>query len=157
MNKIVTSNQKAAERHNKWDKINDRKMEAQLTFRFINDFSDSHLGTWNRNFVQEATLMLMSYRSPSRWTDSKFLCNLFTPETIQPDANNVNSLWGQRVLVSHTLDLEGIPTAYIKSMQYCLRSQFYDKADIFRCILTFTSGRVSSWGTSAFPAEGRPL
>jgi len=45
LNKIVTSNQKAAERHNKWDKINDRKMEAQLTFRFINDdFSDFHLG-----------------------------------------------------------------------------------------------------------------
>lgn len=46
LNKTVTSNQKAAAQHNKWDKIDDRKMEAQLTIRFINDnFSDSHLGT----------------------------------------------------------------------------------------------------------------
>lgn len=46
LNKTVMSNQKqAAERQNKWDKINDRKNESTAN-RFINDnFSDSHLGT----------------------------------------------------------------------------------------------------------------
>lgn len=45
LNKTVTSNQKAAEQHSKWDKINDRK-NGHTADRIINDnFSDSHLGT----------------------------------------------------------------------------------------------------------------
>lgn len=44
LNKIVTTNQKEAEWHNRWDKMNDR-MEVGLTIRVTKyDFSDSPLG-----------------------------------------------------------------------------------------------------------------
>lgn len=57
---------------------------------------------------------------------------------------------GELVLLSSTLDFEGIHRAYIKCMHCCLRNPFYDNSDILRCILTSALSTVSSRGSFVF-------